>query len=651
MSLLTYYTKSVSLTSRKKLLITTLVFAGISYSDAKNLENAWHPLYQGIDYQLVMKPDGLKIHQIRIDPEAPQLEIFVTPPNENDSETTASKASTFLKKHNAQIVMNGAESYPSGLSQEGDYKTLASMAICNGIQYSRPLKENASFVVLKNRNIKILKEDELPNYIGQISMGLGACPIGHTRGLLIDDMEICPNLTSDQMSARSAIGITEDGKKLYFIVVEGRPGAATLFKTLFSEGISLLNLAQIMKDLGCYRAINLDGGGASTLVVENINNNKPLVLNTPSNHKGEEVLGSHIGLRAARLTNLEQRETFRALQENVSFFDLLQKSIPSLEAIYRDQATIHNLGAEKIASISELYQRFGIGQYADFKADYNFLIKEKGMTFENCFPQKYIFNCGNVNEFIDQLGINVEEDILQLSDLKQVEKKFTGIAAGGIYMDSNKVIYFVKASHVATEFIASRLMNEFMGTECTPVVKLLRDDLSKVASRMIRGFKMYGREGAVPSGLVGEVNLRVALDFICAIDRHGGNMGVVDKEASRVDFDYSFDCKNELVPPMVYNPNNDHMCLKYIHITMQKYPQQEVRNAITRITAVSDEQIFMIIFRAWATLSKIGYPYSLKNCFDLASKLIERKKAFQEILQLKEMTPKERHSRLRGFLH
>jgi hypothetical protein len=58
---------------------------------------------------------------------------------------------------------------------------------------------------------------------------------------------------------RTAMGYTKDNK-LIILVVEGRnPGVA--------DGVSLTQLAAIMKDLGCVEALNLDGGGSSCMLI------------------------------------------------------------------------------------------------------------------------------------------------------------------------------------------------------------------------------------------------------------------------------------------------------------------------------------------------------------------------------------------------
>lgn len=57
---------------------------------------------------------------------------------------------------------------------------------------------------------------------------------------------------------RTAMGYTKDNK-LIILVVEGRNSQAS--------GASLIQLAQILKDLGCVEALNLDGGGSSCLLI------------------------------------------------------------------------------------------------------------------------------------------------------------------------------------------------------------------------------------------------------------------------------------------------------------------------------------------------------------------------------------------------
>ena len=73
---------------------------------------------------------------------------------------------------------------------------------------------------------------------------------------------------------RSAVGIKADGKVI-LLTVDGRQEN--------SAGMSLFELTKIMKWLGCISAINLDGGGSTTLWVANAPENG--VVNYPSDNK------------------------------------------------------------------------------------------------------------------------------------------------------------------------------------------------------------------------------------------------------------------------------------------------------------------------------------------------------------------------------
>ena len=66
---------------------------------------------------------------------------------------------------------------------------------------------------------------------------------------------------------RTAIGVTADNK-LLLVTVDGRQS--------ISEGLNLRGLAALMKKLGAINAINLDGGGSTTMSI------KGLLVNSPS---------------------------------------------------------------------------------------------------------------------------------------------------------------------------------------------------------------------------------------------------------------------------------------------------------------------------------------------------------------------------------
>ena len=83
------------------------------------------------------------------------------------------------------------------------------------------------------------------------------------------------NPSGDQaLHPRSAIGFDADHDTMYLVVIEGRMADAT--------GMSLPDLAEFMVDIGAHEALNIDGGGSSTLVVQEPAREDHAVVNRPT---------------------------------------------------------------------------------------------------------------------------------------------------------------------------------------------------------------------------------------------------------------------------------------------------------------------------------------------------------------------------------
>ena len=93
--------------------------------------------------------------------------------------------------------------------------------------------------------------------------------------ILLKDGHIYP-FTHDitGLHPRSSIGTSKDNKYLYMVAVDGR-------QTL-SRGVTQQDLANIMLEIGAYNAINLDGGGSTTLVERLPGTTSIGVTNSPS---------------------------------------------------------------------------------------------------------------------------------------------------------------------------------------------------------------------------------------------------------------------------------------------------------------------------------------------------------------------------------
>lgn len=98
--------------------------------------------------------------------------------------------------------------------------------------------------------------------------------------MLVNDGEVDLTIDKDSYRAdtrhpRTAVGTNKDGSKVYFITVDGRQNG-------FSDGMTLTEFANYIKSKGIYDAINLDGGGSTTMAARQPGNMYPSVINSPS---------------------------------------------------------------------------------------------------------------------------------------------------------------------------------------------------------------------------------------------------------------------------------------------------------------------------------------------------------------------------------
>ncbi|OEJ28296.1 multidrug transporter [Streptomyces agglomeratus] len=73
---------------------------------------------------------------------------------------------------------------------------------------------------------------------------------------------------------RTAVGFSRDGGEMQVMTVDGRQAD--------SGGVTLTELARMMKDAGAHSALNLDGGGSSTLIAREPGSDALQVENSPS---------------------------------------------------------------------------------------------------------------------------------------------------------------------------------------------------------------------------------------------------------------------------------------------------------------------------------------------------------------------------------
>jgi hypothetical protein len=120
------------------------------------------------------------------------------------------------------------------------------------------------------------------------------------RPILLRDSIVVPAVNTEggpsfatTRHPRTAVGISRNGRRLLLLVVDGRQKG-------YSDGMTLRELAEVMRDLGARDAINLDGGGSTTLVYADPAASTTLrIANRPSDPAGERPVGDALAIVAA----------------------------------------------------------------------------------------------------------------------------------------------------------------------------------------------------------------------------------------------------------------------------------------------------------------------------------------------------------------
>ena len=162
------------------------------------------------------------------------------------------KTSAIAQNANAILAING-DYY--GARETG-------YVIRNGVLYRSKAAKNAEdLVIYQDGSFEIIQESQIS---AQELLDKGAWNVLCFGPALLIDGELAVDANDEVGRAmasnpRTAIGII-DPLHYVFLVSDGRASA--------SEGLSLLELAQVLQELGVQTAYNLDGGGSSTMVFQ-----------------------------------------------------------------------------------------------------------------------------------------------------------------------------------------------------------------------------------------------------------------------------------------------------------------------------------------------------------------------------------------------
>lgn len=235
------------------------------------------------------------IHTVEIDLTTPGLEVFVTPgtATSDNTETIARTTTEFLHAFDMQVAVNANFFYPfrehtpwDYFPRSGDRVNAIGQAISNGQPYSPPQQDWFVLCVDGTQRAQILTRDRCPVETQQAVSGSAVLLQGGQPS------PTHPNAAdSDGLYSRTAVAVDRAGETLWLVAIDDK-------QPLYSEGVTLAELTTLLMELGADAALNLDGGGSTTLVAATSDGS--VVLNSPIHAKVpmvERPVANHVGIR------------------------------------------------------------------------------------------------------------------------------------------------------------------------------------------------------------------------------------------------------------------------------------------------------------------------------------------------------------------
>ncbi|NEO88159.1 MAG: phosphodiester glycosidase family protein [Spirulina sp. SIO3F2] len=256
------------------------------------------PLFEGVTYhrQVRNQPRPIMIHIVSVDLTNPGVEVMVSPgmaTSDAPNQTLAQTTSRFLQAAQVQIASNGSFFYPfrektpwDYAPHVGDRANVLGLAIASEETYAEPRYPWHPVCFLKPQRAIISPHTACP--VGT-QFALSAGPRLLTQG---QPTQRDPVSSEDKPYARLLLALDQAGTRLWLIAIDGK-------QPFYSEGMTLTEATELLQDLGAYDALNLDGGGSTTLVQSA--NGQPRFLNAPVHAKlpmWERPVANQIGIRA-----------------------------------------------------------------------------------------------------------------------------------------------------------------------------------------------------------------------------------------------------------------------------------------------------------------------------------------------------------------
>ena len=272
--------------------------------------------FRGITYieRVETAPRALRMHVVKVDLSAPGIAFNLSAPR-GPLETVRQTTLDYLVQEHAQVAINAHYFLPWPSTQAD--ADLVGFAASNGTVYSgfeMPQQDYALLPYVPAINIDDMNRASVVHRDPDFADGRHVVEkvkvwnaVSGSAQIVTDGVKTIPEYEPTgvlkaggpngysnakswyaQTNARSAIGISQDGRSLVLFTVDVRGG---------SGGMQVGEVADILiRDYGVYQALNLDGGGSTTLAIDG------KIVNVSSDSPKGRSVGSSLAVFADRIS-------------------------------------------------------------------------------------------------------------------------------------------------------------------------------------------------------------------------------------------------------------------------------------------------------------------------------------------------------------
>jgi hypothetical protein len=238
------------------------------------------------------KPEGpflrpVVVDVLEIDTRAEGVSFLMQPGNgDAPGEITRITTRAFVDGVNAQIGVN-VGFYDTAAKYGGLDTDLMHLAASKGDVYSAARGGEASFNISKDNVPEILEAGPAGATTLAGNRKVYNAAGGNQRILTDGEVSAPPDANyTKALNPHTALGVSKDRRRVFLATVDGRQKG-------YAEGMRTDEFALVLKTLGAWDAVNLDGGGSTTMVMDDSNDGvqNARLVNSPSDNSSSSTPG------------------------------------------------------------------------------------------------------------------------------------------------------------------------------------------------------------------------------------------------------------------------------------------------------------------------------------------------------------------------